>query len=479
MTCPFAFSCSLGFKGNRAVGKYLKEVHSGIAMLRWTLALIAALALSGCGAAYISPQVTAVDGKIRIVPLTADSVLVANRDKRAPQQIPQAFFQNAGGPSAIRGAGVAPPPSLTEQERPAVLSVRLPSVVDPGPYRIGVGDVLLLATRASGGTVEELTGLLAAQNSRQGYTVQDDGAIAVPDVGRIGLEGLTLEEAEVRLFQRLVENRIDPTFSLEIAEFNSKRVSIGGAVGNPAIVPLALTPLYLDEALTFSGGIATPDVDFASIRIYRQGSLYQIPLVEYLSKPDLQKTRLIAGDSVFVDTEFELEKAQAYFKEQITLAQFRQQSRVQALAELTTEVELRRAALAETRRNFQDQMALDAVDRDFVYLTGEVARPGRFALPFGRQATLADAIFADGGFSSETGNPAQLYVLRGSTTDSDVVTAWHLNAKNIGNLLLATRFNLLPNDIVFIAEQPITRWNRVVQQLVPSLITTGVGIAAN
>jgi polysaccharide export outer membrane protein len=29
------------------------------------------------------------------------------------------------------------------------------------------------------------------------------------------------------------------------------------------------------------------------------------------------------------------------------------------------------------------------------------------------------------------------------------------------------------NDIVFIAEQPVTRWNRVVQQIVPSLITAG------
>ena len=448
-------------------------------MPRWFLGLFAALSMSACGAAYISPQVTAADGKVRIVPLTPETVLVANQDTRSPQTIPDAFFQNAGSPSAFRGAGAAPPPSLTEQQRPTALATRLPPAVDPGPYRIGVGDVLLLATRSSGGTVEELTGLLAAQNSRQGYTVQDDGAIAVPDVGRIMLEGLTLEDAEAQLFQSLVENRIDPTFSLEIAEFNSKRVSVGGAVGNPAIVPIALTPLFLDEAITVSGGIATPDVDFASIRIYREGQLYQIPLTQYLREPALQKTRLIAGDSVFVDTAFELEKAQAYFEEQITLAQFRQQGRVQALAELTAEVDLRRAALAETRNNFQERIALDAVERDFVYLTGEVTRPGRFPLPFGRQATLADALYADGGFSTETGNPGQIYVLRSSVEDFGAVTAWHLDARNVSNLLLATRLNLLPNDIVFIAEQPVTRWNRVVQQLVPSLITTSAGIAAN
>ena len=449
------------------------------AMLRCCLVAVAALAVSACGSAYISPQVTSAYGNVRIVPLTAQSVTTANRDRRTPSQIPQAFFQTAGSPAGSGGVGVAPLPSLTEPQRPDVLATRLPPDTNPGPYRIGVGDVLLLATRSFGRTVEELSGLLAAQNSRQGYTVQDDGAIAVPDVGRVVLEGLTLEEAEAQLFQSLVENRIDPTFSLEIAEFNSKRVSIGGAVGNPAIVPITLTPLTLDEAIAFSGGIASPDADFASLRIYRQGNLYQIPLERYLREPSLQKTRLVAGDSVFVDTEFELEKAQAYFEEQIRLAQFRQQSRVQALAELTAEVELRRAALAETRRNFQDQMALDVVDRDYVYLTGEVTKPGRFALPFGRQATLADALFAEGGFSSETGNPGQIYILRSSVDDFNTVTAWHLDARNVANLITATRLNLLPNDIVFIAEQPVTRWNRVIQQLVPSIITTGVGIAAN
>ncbi|MEJ8562003.1 polysaccharide biosynthesis/export family protein [Yoonia sp. GPGPB17] len=448
-------------------------------MRRWCLGILTVVTLSACGTAYISPQVTAADGKVRIVPLTAESVLVANRDIRTPEQIPDAFFQTAGSPSALRGAGAAPPPSLTEQQRPASLTTRPPPTADPGPYRIGVGDVLLLATRSSGDTVEELSGLLAAQNSREGYTVQDDGAIAVPDVGRVMLAGLTLEGAEAQLFQSLVENRIDPTFSLEIAEFNSKRVSIGGAVGNPAIVPIALTPVFLDEAIALSGGIATPDIDFASIRIYRGGTLYQIPLVAYLRDPSLQKTRLLAGDSIFVDTAFELERAQAYFEEQITLAQFRQQGRVQALAELTAEVELRRAALAEARSNFQEQIALDAVARDFVYLTGEVTKPGRFPLPFGRQATLADALFAEGGFSSETGNPGQIYVLRSSDEDFGAITAWHLNAENVSNLLLATRLNLLPNDIVFIAEQPVTRWNRVVQQLVPSLLTTSAGIAAN
>ena len=443
-------------------------------MLKLPLTAALVLFLASCGAVYVSPKVDARDGKVRVLPVNAETVLVANRAKYNPKQLPAVFFQNAGGAGSARGSGLAPSASLSEQQRPAAMTLRVPPTANPGPYRIGVGDVLLLATKSGGSTVEELSGLLAAQNSRQGYTVQDDGAIAVPEVGRVQLNGLTLEEAEAQLFQSLVQAQLDPTFSLEIAEFNSKRVSLGGAVSNPTVAPIRLTPLFLDEALAAAGGVASSDLEFASIRIYRDGTLYQIPLEEYLRRGDLQKVRLVDGDSVFVDTEFELEKAQAYFQEQITLAQFRQQGRVQALAELNAEVNLRRASLNEARTNFRDRVSFDAVDRDFVYLTGEVSKPGRFTMPFGRQASLADALYSESGFSSETGNPSQIYVMRGSSNPADfgAVTAWHLDTKNAANLSLATRFMMQPNDIVFIAEQPITRWNRALKQIFPALIST-------
>ena len=96
----------------------------------------------------------------------------------------------------MRGAGALPEPTLDSRPNPESIALSVPPAADPGPYRIGTGDVVLIATRSRGSTVEELTGLLAAQNRRQGYTVQDDGAIAIPEVGRVILGGQTLEEAE-------------------------------------------------------------------------------------------------------------------------------------------------------------------------------------------------------------------------------------------------------------------------------------------
>lgn len=454
------------------------------APVRLTLALLLTAALTACGVAYQSPDVIAGSSdasKVRVVPVTAESVMVANRSGFTPQTLPAIFNQTAGS-SGLRGAGATPLPVSTPETRPQALETRVPPAVDPGPYRIGVGDVVLLATPQTGGTVEELTGLLAAQNRRQGYTVQDDGAIAIPDVGRVEIAGQTLEDAEALLFQRLVENQIDPTFSLEIAEFNARKVSIGGAVARPTVAPIRLTPLFLDQALAQAGGVTADDLDFASVRIYRDGSLFQIPLSRLYADSGLQRIQLIDGDSVFVDTEFELEKASAYFEEQIRLAEFRQNARSAALNELATEVSLRRASLQEARSNFQTRLDLGGVKRDYVYLTGEVGSQSRFTLPFNQRASLADALYdGAGGVPTTTGNVREIYVLRGSQNPREfaAVTAWHLDARNAANLLLATRFELRPNDVIFVAEQPVTRWSRVVTQITPSLISTGVSAAAN
>jgi len=44
---------------------------------------------------------------------------------------------------------------------------------------------------------------------------------------------------------------------------------------------------------------------------------------------------------------------------------------------------------------------------------------------------------------------------------------------------LATRFEMRPNDIVFVEEQPITKWNRAIQQVIPSLIFSTARVATN
>ena len=78
-----------------------------------------------------------------------------------------------------------------------------------------------------------------------------------------------------------------------------------------------------------------------------------------------------------------------------------------------------------------------------------------------------------------TANPAEIYVLRGRPGLSPVVDAWRLDIRNAANMVLSTRFELRPNDIVFVAEQPVTRWGRVIDQISPSLISSSIATTSN
>lgn len=438
--------------------------------------------LAGCSTIYRSPSVKAGvsdTGKVRVVAMTPETVLVANRASYQPKTLPVVFGLSAGSGAGAspRGIGKLPAAPSTQDGVRNALRLDPPPPVAKGPYTIGVGDVVVLSTPSTQGTVGELSGLLAAQNSRNGYTVQDDGSINIPDVGRVRLAGLTVDEGEALLFQRLVENQLDPTFSLEVAEFNSRRVSVGGAVGQPGVMPITLTPLTLGEALSSAGSVSVGDIDVSSVRIYRDGQMYQIPLEDLYSRSDLQNLHLVAGDSVFVDTDYDLNRAERYFAQQIQRAQTTVSGRAIALDELTAAVTLRRADLNERRENFTQTIELDAVDRDYVYLSGEVRTQGRYTLPFNRKAMLADALFdTGGGIAKETGDASEVYVLRASNDvrEFGAVTAWHLDIRNAANLALASKFELRPDDIVFIAENPVTRWGRTIDQITPSLITAPI-----
>ncbi|MBO9446639.1 sugar transporter, partial [Ruegeria sp. R14_0] len=212
------------------------------------------------------------------------------------------------------------------------------------------------------------------------------------------------------------------------------------------------------------------------------GNVYQIPLEDLYSRTELQNLNLISDDSIFVDTDYDLDRAERYFAQQIALRETVLEGRQTALQELNTAVTLRRDDLNERRDNFVQSIELDAVDRDYVYLSGEVRTQGRYALPFNQTATLADALFdTGGGVAKETGDASEVYVLRAANDPRELgaVTAWHLDTRNAAHLTLAAQFQLRSNDIIFIAENPVTKWGRTISQITPSLITTPINAAVN
>ena len=432
------------------------------------------LALVGCGVVYTSPSVQqqAAGVDVRVVGLTFDTVQIANRAAYNPKQLPSYFYATAGGGDLTELPDFPDAPFIPD-ETPQPVQLSVPPTVDTGPYRIGVGDVVILSTKTNDGSIEQLTGLLAAQNQREGYTVRDDGAISVPDVGSVQIVGLTIQEAEDRLFDVLLQNQIEPSFSLEVSEFNSQRVVVGGDVQSDVVLPLQLDDVTLAEAIAATGGITIRDREFGVISIYRDGQIYDIPYLSYLERGSLQRLNLVNGDAIFVSTSYDLDRAIEFYREYLNVISLESGTRKDVLEELQIAVDLRRSSLNERRDNFELREELGAHERDYVYLTGEVIEQSRFEMPYNVQVSLADVIY-DGaeGIPTVTGDLSQIYVLRASPT-TGALTAWHLDARNAANFAIATRMQMRPNDVVFVEEQVITKWSRALAQFLPALITFG------
>jgi len=457
-------------------------------MLRIRFCIVSILAplLSGCGVFYTVPQVSegpistsayASDLDVQVVALTYETAAAANLEPFTPPRAPRAFQPGAEEQvrlASARGPNLPPIPPATSRriDRPETIAERLPPVVEPERYRIGVGDVVLLTVDAEATTIGGVSALISAQSKRQGYTVQDDGAISLPDAGDIRIAGMTLGEAEEAVFRALVGAGLEPSFTLEIAEFNSQIVSVGGVVGSPQLIPVSLQPLTLEKALNLAGGVTAIDPSITMIQIYREGEIYTIRLDRYLADPSLGKRILKDGDSVFVGSPYLREEADRYFSQQLTLRGLALESydRQRGL-ELDSEERIQ-AQLERERALFKERLELGMVERPYAFVAGE---PGtsQIELPFDRAASLSDVLFSKdaGKLNLAFADYGEIYVLRRERDPQKVggVTAYHLNAENAANLIVATQFQIRPNDVIFVASQPLTNWNRVISQLTPQL----------
>jgi len=447
------------------------------------LGLVVALAggLVSCGVIYTAPRVDdgdlySTDYDVEVIPLTAETAVSANLEPYVPPRLPLAYDVDA---YETRVQALPPFPKLDPipgpvlgpvSTRPTSVPERFPPLGEPQSYRIGITDLLLLSVNTAGTALEDLPGLISAQSKRQGYIVQDDGTIAVPDVGRIPVAGRTIEQAEARIFQALVSAGIDPSFSLEVAEFNSQRVSVSGDVGAPQLLSIGLKPLYLHEAIQLSGGIQTPDPSIAYIELFRDGETYRIAVERFYDDPRAKRVLLKDGDNVFVTADFEVDLENQRFSQVLTrrnleISEVDYEIRKQELQ--VGRENAARSQLDAERDLWRERLALGAIERDYVFIAGEAAIQ-RYELPFENQASLADVLLGAARPRTQTADYAEIYVLRASRDPAltGKVRAYHLDAENAVHLATATEFKMRKNDILFVTEQPITTWNRVISQIV-------------
>ena len=98
-----------------------------------------------------------------------------------------------------------------------------------------------------------------------------------------------------------------------------------------------------------------------------------------------------------------------------------------------------------------------------VFILGGVS-PQIFKINPANRETLADVLFTSGGpLSKSSAKRSEVYLLRGNNP----VVAFHLDAQSPTRLIVADAMELRPNDILYVAEQPIMSFNRTLATIVP------------
>jgi polysaccharide export outer membrane protein len=113
--------------------------------------------------------------------------------------------------------------------------------------------------------------------------ITTSGDINVPLVGRIHAAGMTLEQLEAEVTERLSKYIREPHVAINVTQFKSQPVSIFGAVGSPGVVQLEGRKTLI-EVLSMAGGLRS---DAGSrIKITRKNEMGPIPLSSAVAEGD-------------------------------------------------------------------------------------------------------------------------------------------------------------------------------------------------
>lgn len=281
----------------------------------------------------------------------------------------------------------------------------------PQGYVIGVGDVLQIIVWDH----PELT-IPAGQfrdAETSGQQVGDDGYLYYPYIGMVKAAGMNVAALRDVLTERLSTYIQDPQLDVRVIGFRSKRVYMVGEVFKPGVLPLNDVPLTIADAISLSGGL-TSDAHKSGVNISRKGKVYEIDLKALYDHADSSQNLMLQhGDIVNV-----LDRSQQK-----------------------------------------------------VFVMGEVKTPRSVEIMNG-QLSLAAAIGEVGGVNQNSADSGAIYVVRG--TDKDRPEIFHLDARYATGMLLAERFELQAQDVVFVDAAGISQWNRVISQLLPSISVIGI-----
>jgi protein involved in polysaccharide export with SLBB domain len=187
-----------------------------------------------------------------------------------------------------------------------VIALFVASTIALGCGRTGRSAVLNLPAPTQSTTVGPgdifAVSVLGEKDIPQEFRVQPDGTIDFPYLDRVVVAGLEPQEIEELIKKQLVDKKIlvAPQVTLVVKQYNSKKVSIIGAVAKPGVIPWA-EGMKLIDAIWISGGL-TPLADGDHVRITRivgpKRTVTATISVDDITDGKLSDVPLQAGDTI-------------------------------------------------------------------------------------------------------------------------------------------------------------------------------------
>ena len=243
--------------------------------------------------------------------------------------------------------------------------------------------------------------------------VEADGRIQLPAIESPKVGGLTLREIQKKLTDAYRAEFNEPWVMVTMDSYGSKPVYLLGEFNNPG-VNFMDRPTNLLAAVALGKG-TTAKAYMPGARIIRGDAILPVDIKSVLKDGRLeQNIWLKGGDTIFIPSAEELK----------------------------------------------------------CYVVGAVQAPGAFPCAEGQQ-TLARLLASAGGPVSTKASLGSVRIIRTlSAVEGQVLTA------DAASILSgkAQDIELLPDDIVFVPQTPLSRWNDVVQQILPTLSLVGAPI---
>jgi polysaccharide export outer membrane protein len=248
--------------------------------------------------------------------------------------------------------------------------------------------------------------ITAAGNT--GYPVDQQGYIQFPLIGRIKASGMSVPQFTSNLRARLQRYLRYPDPQVKIAEYRGNKFFIDGEVNTPGEFKITDAPVSLYSAISMAGG-ATDLGDSNKIVLRRNGTDYRIGL------QSLQQMGVSANQIYIQDG---------------------------------------------------DAIRVSSEDINKVYVLGEFGKVAPVPI-LDQGLNLAQVIGESAGLNPNTANAAKIYVVR-DQPEYQRTNIYYVDMQALTSFPLANRFEMQPNDIVYVDPTGLARWNRVLSSLLPS-----------